>query len=552
MKILGVIQANLDTTPLGTKSRLALEIAGVPVIRHTVEQAAKVASLHSVHVLCPAGQAERMKRILDGTRAEAHSHVDHVPPWRSLIRTSRKWSLDGWRGGIGQTVCFDEFTHCRSILEHVASFSFDAVLSIPPAAPLFDPEFAEKMIAHRAGLSDGETHLVFAPAPPGIAGVFLDMSLVKELGEHDLPLSWLFAYQPDQPRRDLLFQECSVEVPSPLRFATGRLCADTDRSFQRLVDLFRDRAEGDLHSIGEWLIRHEHEYLDQMPREIEIELTTDDPFPQNLLHPRGNRVPIRGPIATRTVEKVIREITPNDDTLILLGGFGDPLRHPDFSRILSQIRSAAERNPIYGMAVRTTAVDLTDAVIESLIEHKVDVLNIVLDAWSPALYAKLHAPDEPGRASLEHVLARIHRLDELRQKHGSVCPIILPEFTKSTLNLHELDDFYDGWSRKFGAVCLSGYSDFAAQMENLHVINMAPAVRTACRRIQSRCTILSDGTMAICDQDFKASHAVGSVSDQSLESLWQGTPMNDLRTAHRQSRWMNHPLCANCREWHRP
>ena len=38
MKVIAVLQADLEVTPLGTRSRLADVLAGVPILRRTVER----------------------------------------------------------------------------------------------------------------------------------------------------------------------------------------------------------------------------------------------------------------------------------------------------------------------------------------------------------------------------------------------------------------------------------------------------------------------------------------------------------------------------------
>ena len=43
MKVAAVIQADLIETPLGTRSRLADELAGAPVLRRTVERISRSA-----------------------------------------------------------------------------------------------------------------------------------------------------------------------------------------------------------------------------------------------------------------------------------------------------------------------------------------------------------------------------------------------------------------------------------------------------------------------------------------------------------------------------
>lgn len=552
MTIIATIQADLEVTPLGTRSRLADEILGVPLLRRTVERVSLTKQIDSVYVLCPENQLDRCTAILNGTNAVIRSHSMPTPPWASLVRMGRKWSLDGWRGGIGGTTSFDEYMNAAVIDNLLRSAKADAVLSVPPAAPLFDPSLADRMIQHHQNTED-DSRLTFTQAPPGLTGILLDAALVQELAVQGIPIGWVFSYKPDTPQKDLVFQPCCCEIPTELRYAAGRLIGDTERSMERLIACLHEPQPLDATGIGRWLSLWEQTTAERLPHEVEIELTTDDPYPDSILRPRGAQIEPRGPIDPTIVARIVSEITQYDDALLVLGGFGDPLRHPQFGQIIEAIRkpSANGRVP-FGVAVRTTGVDLSDELIESLIINEVDVLDVTLDAWTQGLYGRLHSPHDPARAELDAVCKRLDRLAHVRQEHRSSAPIVIAEMTKTRDNVHELDDFHDGWLRQTGAVLISGHSHFAGQCEDLSVIKMAPSPRMPCRRLRSRCVVLADGRVTMCDQDFNGRHAVGTVHETSLESLWTASLLSDLRDAHRRHCFDTNPLCAACNDWHRP
>jgi radical SAM protein with 4Fe4S-binding SPASM domain len=237
--------------------------------------------------------------------------------------------------------------------------------------------------------------------------------------------------------------------------------------------------------------------------------------------------------------------------LCVLGGFGDPLRHPDFAGILEILRPSSSGG-VFGLCVRTSAVDLTEDVAEAIVSHGVDVLVVTLDAWTPELYAKLQGVDHPDSGELERVRSRMDRLSELQRGRSSPRPIIVPEFVKARENVHELDAFFDGWTRRVGAVSIVGFSHYAGQLEDRSVIDMRPPVRTACRRVRSRCLVLADGRVALCDQDFRGTHAVGRIGDSTLSEIWRSAEFERVRSAHVAGRFGERPICATCAEWHRP
>lgn len=559
MKVIAIIQADLETTPLGTRSRLADELAGVPVLRRTVDRLSAARRIDAVFLLCPLAQRDRCTKLVEGSGATVRPYDAAPPPWARLVQTARKWSLDGWRGGLGGTTHFDEFADTRLIEGLLKEVQADAVLSAPAGAALIDPGIVDRMIEHYAATTE-ENRLVFTQAPPGVTGLLLSASVVGEFAKEGVPIGWAFNYKPDTPQRDLIFQSCCLEIPVELRYAVGRVVADTDRSMQRIAGLLREHDNPDAVAIGRWLSRQESQTIEPLPREVEIELTTDDPYPDSLLRPRGSRVESRGPIEVGLVTRIVEELVQFDDSLVVLGGFGDPLRHPKFGEVLSAIRSVEHTDKaglpagrrLYGLAVRTSGVDLTDACVEAILACDVDVLNVTLDAWTPDLYGQLQSPGDPARASLENVRSKLDRFAKLQKERGTVKPAIVPEICKSRDNVGELDDFHDGWLRRFGAVAISGHCHYAGQCEDRSVINMAPAHREPCRRIRSRCMVLADGRVVMCDQDLNGKHALGRIGDQSLESIWHSAEFTRIRKAHRAAQFDPTPLCAACAEWHRP
>ncbi len=575
-RVIAVLDANLEETPLGTRSRLADSLLGQPVLRRTVARVRRAKHVEQVFVLCPPHQAEQGRSLLSDLDAVVAPHDGGPSPWRALVQTARKWSLDGWRGGLGGTTCFDEFTDCRLIAGLLDSVPADAVLSVPASGPVFDPALADRMIEHWSA-DEYDSRLTFVQAPPGLAGVLLDARLVRELIEKNTPVGWLFSYQPDHPRKDLIFESSCCPTAVEVRHAGGRLMADTRRAFETLTSLLSDHPDADAVTIGQWLTNRENRHVPPLPREVEIELTTDDPYPHTLARPRGDRVPRRGPIDFAIVERIAEEMSAYDDALIVLGGFGDPLRHPQFATVLDRLRPASSaRSGVCGLAIRTPAVDLMGSaddrgrneMIDALISHRVDVLNVTLDAWTPELYARLHSPDDASIADLALVLDRLDRMAERRQERGSVYPILVPELTKMRENVHELDDFHDGWLRRNGAASIGGYSHHARQLEDRSVMSMAPPGRMVCRRLQSRCLVLADGHVTLCDQDFQGRLVVGCLAPSpaepfsphgdrvpihgSLEEIWQSAAFERVRCAHRSGRFDVNPLCAACDEWHRP
>jgi hypothetical protein len=267
----------------------------------------------------PSGQEARASSMLAQTPARVQTHQLGVAPHARLVRVARKWSLDGWRGGIGGVTAMDEYTHPRLLAGLARQESADAVLSVPAAAPLIDPDLADAMIEHFSTVAE-EMRMTFTPAPPGLVGTLFQTGLLQELADRNLPPGWTMSYKSDAPSIDLTAQKCCFQAPEALRHAAGRMIADTRMSLERIRRCWAEHPDPDSETVGRWLLTQETEYVPELPREVELELTTEDQLAETILRPRGACVGRRGPIDVEVVRRVAAELTAYDDALVVLGG----------------------------------------------------------------------------------------------------------------------------------------------------------------------------------------------------------------------------------------
>ncbi|MFQ6048055.1 MAG: hypothetical protein ACE5K7_01670, partial [Phycisphaerae bacterium] len=111
MRIIAAIEADLQQSPIGTRSRLSEELLGQPVLRRTIARLQRCRSVDGLFVLSGPGQRDRLARLCSDLPVSLETHDAGPPPHQQLVQLSRKWALDNWRGGIGGTCCFDEQIH---------------------------------------------------------------------------------------------------------------------------------------------------------------------------------------------------------------------------------------------------------------------------------------------------------------------------------------------------------------------------------------------------------------------------------------------------------
>lgn len=540
MKIVAVLIADLDRTPIGTTSRLANELRGVAILRRTVERIQRSRRVDQIVVAAPPSQFDRVQLILNGTDAMVESVDLPPPPYRRLVTVARKWSLDSWRGGLGGSAAFDEYTDTAVHLAIARKTEAGAVVVVAPGAVLLDPAMLDAMIEHHVANAD-DARLTFAQAPPGLTGTIIQTAVLEELAPQNAPPGWGLAYKPDAPAIDVAFRSCCYAAPRSVRHCAGRLTADTDRSIRTIERILDAGDDLPAEQVGQLLIEYSAT-IESLPREVEIELTTDDPLPNTRLRLRGDHVPSRGPIAVETIERLAIELVAgNDDALVVLGGHGDPLLHPQLTAILGSLRRAG----VYGICMYTTGQSLTDDALSAIIEHQVDVVVIHADAWGAETYRALNGGD------LTVVNAAVDRLIRARTDARQPAPIVIPQMTKCVENVEEMDAFFDGWIRRSGCATIAGFSDYGGRLDDLAVTDTSPPRRSVCRRLWRRCVILADGSVVACDQDAAGSLRLGQIDTASLGEIWNGQAASRLRGMHQSMQLDERSLCARCSQWHR-
>ena len=553
MKFIAALDADLDTTPLGTASRAAERVGDDTVLGRTVRRLSRSKRLQCVYVLVPPDQYARACALLEGTPAVVRQHEAGLAPYGRLVRVARKWSLDGWRGGIGGASAMDEYTHPRPLAGLARQESADAVLCVPPACPLVDPDLADAMIEHFCTVSD-ETRMTFALAPPGLTGTIFQTALLAEMADKNIPPGWTMSYKPDAPTIDLTARKCCFQTPEALRHAAGRMIADTRRSIERVRRCLASHPDPNAETVGRWLTQDEAEHVPALPREVEIELTTEDQLASTILRPRGACVGRRGPIEVDVVRRIAVDLAGYDDSLVVLGGFGEPLLHPAFEDALRALSDAG----VYGVALRTNGIALTDEAIEAIIRHHVDVVTVTLDATNPDTYARVHGSD-----AFDTVVRNIERLVSAREgkpadgpvRPPTVAPLVVAEMVKCRETLSEMEAFFDGWIRNVGWAVLVGYNHYGGRLEDRSVVDMTPPNRTPCRRVCTRCLVTANADVLLCDQDFTAESpagGLGGVGGATLAEIWRGSAFVAARDAHARGAYEDLRLCGRCQEWHRP
>lgn len=544
MKIVVAIFADFENAFLGGPSRLRETLVGEEILARTLKRSLRIEGVAGHAVIVRARDEQAARRALSdyglADRVQVVACDDGLRPRRELMRSARIWNLDGWRGSPLGTTWFDEFVEPRVVLRSLDVLSCDGLLCIDGHQPLLDVSFSNAMVC-RAVERDAETPLVATQAPPGLTGLLMKRPITEEFVRQNTPAGLLFAYRPEAPRPDPITRPFFLQLDGLIVHTKARLVADTRRAREWIAAALTQLGEEcSATEICAW-IASGGAPVDTLPREVEIELTTDHPLPNSTLRPPHDRIPVRRLDGLNAIRALAARLAEYDDRRVILGGHGDPLLSPFFPEVCATLRRAG----VCGLAVVSPLIELSDAALEGLFTARVDVVEVTLDANTPEMYREIHGVDGFAR-----VIANMDRVQALRRERISPQPLLLPSLTRCAKTLPELEAFYDRWVGLVGGAVIHGHSERCGTMASDPLPQLVPPVRRPCRRVGDQLTLLANGVVASCDQDVAAVAPLGKWDVQDPLSIWRSAAHEAFRVSHSKLEFDRLPACAHCRAWY--
>jgi hypothetical protein len=517
----------------GSASR---QFRGRSVLAWTIDRLSASRALGDITVLCWDDQRPMVQSILDDSQIISRGRRAPSLSMQAIM-AARRWS-DGWRGGLLQTCDFDAGFDANAILGLLAERDADLAMLVDPSAALIDSRIADALIARAIEKTDEQ--MFIAPAAVGFAPVLLRRSLIEKLAAVKIHPGKLLHYLPDQPMRDPIAGDGCIDLAVIVKRSSHSFRFDSARQIERLTASMQP-LNGQLRTADAATIvamRSQGESIDRLPREVVLELNTNRQSRAIFRHP-GVR---REAMTAERAQILLDDLSASPDVRLTIAGAGDPLE----SDVLFDVIEMAKSRGIQAIQIETDLLG-NEETVARLGRSGVDVVTVHLPAMSAAMYAKLMGID-----ALPLVLNSIATLLKARVASGSGVPILVPTFTKCRENLGEMESWYDQWIRALGCAVIVGANDFCGQITDVSVANMMPSRRRPCRRIQTRLSVLCDGSVIVCEQDIAGRGVIGRIGEQPLSDIWMRA-MEPVRSSHARGEWSAaHPLCGSCAEWNRP
>lgn len=576
---IALIVADPTAGRLGPARRLDAALAGRPVLWHTVNRAARIEGIERVIVVHPPERSplSGIDTASFGVPVETFAH-DQVAggAFTPRIRSARKWALSGWRGGLGGTTAWDELLPAAPLVAALEQFRGDAAVLVGGDWCAFDQGYAAQLLKLHLGAPEA-MKVTFTQAPPGLSPIVTSRAVLTDLAKNHATFGSVLAYNPRRPAVDPIGREVNLPIAATVRDTARRFIFDAPGSFpesecasrgfhplqRAAVVLGDDFAEADAVGITDacraWESRHPDHVFDTLPEQIAIELS-----PRRLANgpitPQHSIDFDRGDMDPALARGLFAQLAGKSVTL---GGLGDATLHPQWA----DLAGAALDAEVLGLHIETDLLadrEVLAPLTENLgqAQRLIDVVSVNLNADTAATYEKAMGVDRFGEVidTLQWLFDRrgqrtktVTSAETQNQVSGAIpgagVPWIIPRLVKTLDTLGDMESFFDRWMHLVGHAVIQrlptgGTGPFALVPDQSPVPMDPPWKRPSPHQIKRHLTVLSDGTVTLCRQDWLGRAALGNAKDTPLLELWRNAATLDLPGETDAS-----PVCRRCGDW---
>lgn len=302
----------------------------------------------------------------------------------------------------------------------------------------------------------------------------------------------------------------------------------------------RNLWQGGLEAIKEGI---ESQRWPERPQSINLEVTSI--CDSKCIHcPRHEMDRPMRPMPLELFRKIVDEAAELGVPEICPNGFGEIMTMKSIDEHLAYLDSKPHK---FRVIINTNGFRMTEDKIESLVRHKVQLLNICIDGATAKTAEAIRV--NLKLADIEH---NIRALMRIRRERGLKFPQVRVGMVLIPQNLHEVDAFIAKWRDEVDFLGIDGYSNRAGSLNEKFAVPAAAAPASACVLPFRELNIWADGRAVLCCNDWNEEYVVGDMNRESLKEIWHGKALRLARDAHARRRGNDLEICRKCNYWKNP
>jgi radical SAM protein with 4Fe4S-binding SPASM domain len=250
---------------------------------------------------------------------------------------------------------------------------------------------------------------------------------------------------------------------------------------------------------------------------------------------------------------------------LVASGYGETCTLPVkvLEDYLAYISSKARR---FKVLISTNGHRMTGERSALFIKHAVRAVNVTIDGATAKTAEAIRK-----NLSFDRIEANIKQLLAMRNAAGKKYPKVEVRMLEMPQTIPEVKPFFERWQGIADIVSIGGFStrlgtvhgtaagrDLRGTAAGHDLIQLGATseperpASACCALPFSQMNIWSDGKAALCGDDWNAEFVVGDLNTQTLDEIWHGPKLTEVRRKHIAGAGHDISLCRKCTYWRRP
>ncbi len=255
----------------------------------------------------------------------------------------------------------------------------------------------------------------------------------------------------------------------------------------------------------------------------------------------------RKPMADDLFTKISSEIIKHSETVkrVALYRDGEPLLDP---KLPERIRVFKEGG-IQRVGISTNVSLLNEKKATAILNAGLDEVIFSIDSLDKSVFEAIRVG-----LKFEIVLKNALNFIDLRNKIHPETQVWV-RMVRQEANEYEWDEYEEFWKKRLADTDRVNYHNvhnWGGQLEGYETGKDNTEKNTPCIALWSLMPIFSDGTVPLCNVDYRLIHKVGDLNRSTIADLWTASRLSSIRKLHLNQKKDTIEICRNCNAWTLP
>jgi MoaA/NifB/PqqE/SkfB family radical SAM enzyme len=257
---------------------------------------------------------------------------------------------------------------------------------------------------------------------------------------------------------------------------------------------------------------------------------------------------MHGEMSLELYEKIIKEAADWGITNVSLSVYGEPFADRYWIR-----RCEIARKYNVGYSVVSNGSILRPEVLERMFDLSGwNEIIFSVNGFSTEAYEKMMPP-----LKRDKIYGNIDMFLDMRRQRGGDLPAVKVSCVVTNINAHEKQDYIRYWKAKpdVSAVLMADCGSWLGELDTTQLTINGSKRHVAkegwlapCPSPWNQLSIMFDGRVVPCCEDHAArSLVIGDCNANTIQEIFHGEPLRELRELHKTNRRCEHGVCAKCK-----